>query len=119
MEIYYTTYLCIGTFIDKHNISIARKIKIAINYPIIDADEWDRGFIKKDELEKYLMEKCDKDKMCELCFIIPENIQLIQTDGRDLFIEESYDIYTNDVYKETFSEYILVEKNYMYTINDS
>jgi hypothetical protein len=117
-DIYYTTYLCTGIFHDKHNIAITRKVKIALDYPIIQTDEWEREFVKKDELEKYLSSKCDKDLKCQFCCTIPSNIGLIPSDTFDLFMEESYDVSMDGIYRETFSEYILVEKNYIYIIDE-
>ncbi|QKF94712.1 hypothetical protein QKU48_gp1254 [Fadolivirus algeromassiliense] len=119
IDVFYVTYLCIGKFIDKHNVSVVRKTKIGLDYPIIETNEWECGLVNKDNLETYLSNKCNKEAMCKFCYIIPDKIKLVPDNTHDLFIEESYDTSINNVYRETFSDYILVEKNYSYIIDDN
>ena len=112
MGLYYTTNLCSGTFLDTDNQSINKKIKIASHDPIIEAHEWELGQVDLGELVTYLSIKHNTPR---------GDIQLQALEGSDLFLEElcwsSMDVDTSDV-DTSSSKYILIEKNYTYTMGD-
>jgi hypothetical protein len=97
MGLYWTTYLCTGTFTDKNNVVIIKKIKIAYIDPIIEDKEWTKGYVEKSELVRVLT-----------------NIELVDSDTEDLFLEELCGT-SCDVDSETSSKYILVERKCSYT----
>lgn len=95
MGLYWTTYLCTGTFTDKNNVVIIKKIKIAYIDPIIEDKEWVKGYVEKSELVRVLT-----------------NIELVDSD--DLFLEELCGT-SCDMDSEPSSKYILVERKCSYT----
>jgi len=97
MGFYWTTYLCAGTFSDKDNVVITKKIKIAYMDPIIEDKEWTRGYVEKSELVRVL-----------------KNIELVESDTDDLFLEESLGT-SCDMDSAPSCKYILVERKCSYT----
>lgn len=99
MGLYRTTYLCTGTFTDKNNVVIIKKIKIACIDPIIEDKEWTKGYVEKSELELVR---------------VLTNIELVDSDTEDLFLEELCGT-SCDMDSELSSKYILVERKCSYT----
>lgn len=97
MGLYWTTYLCTGTFTDKNNVVIIKKIKIAYIDPVIEDKEWAQGYVEKSELVRVLT-----------------NVELVDSDTEDLFLEELCGT-SCDMDSKPSSKYILVERKCSYT----
>ena len=132
----YDTNLCVGTFVNKNSAIVANRTRISCG-KIIEKHEWEQGSIDLGELTGYLKQKHqqyldeNKNRCGGFCGTvwhdsssISENIQLLQMNGSDLFLEESvnpeleYFGGGNDISADDHDEpkYIMVEKNYSYEV---
>lgn len=119
MGFYYVTLLCTGTFVNQNAVIITKKIKIYSDQ-IIEPHEWQQGFVDLEELRGFIAQQHNKPKSwCGTCNdssgIINEDIEVIESNGYDLFLEESCWC-TLEPDSPPTSKYILVKNNYTYEI---
>lgn len=104
MGLYWNTYLCNGKLIDETYAEVHEKRQIASLGPIIEDNEWGRGYCDLDDLKKYCSDK-------SISVIITEDQNV------DLFLMEELWC-TLDMYAKPSKKYLMVSKKHKFMKND-
>jgi len=101
MGFYWATYICNGKFTDNRNAEVSSKLHIGSVDPMIEAHEWERGYVDKNELINFIN---SRKKF---------QIQTEASDTCDFFMMEDCGT-TLESGAPGNAKYILVEKNCQY-----
>ncbi len=101
MGIYTNTYICFGKIYDINNAQIASSQLIQSLDPIIEQNEWNRGYVYKNELITCL-EKSKDNKVVSFVEKIKQNLY-----EADLFLQESM-VTTLDIDTMVSNKYIKI-----------
>ncbi len=106
----YITYICSGSFVDNDNVEINKQV-ILLGKQIIESDEWDKGCIDFDVLQKFITDNSVVgDNMDN---VIVDKIIFEKLDGNVIFLkEESYG--GENIPKLIETKYIFVTSDYTF-----